>query len=351
MFKVFLICFLSASLSLLSQVNTSSLANSSWTSVQSKMMDGSRDLSPESFRSLVWKFNGNKLCENIHPWALAANKCGNVKIENDLIKTADKRVYQIEKLTADSLVVVEKWEIKMTPDKIKRMRFVSTANMIRDFVSHQKSDSVVISSVNVIPALKKDLVSDIQNILNKKNTDYDIMLEGQIFIFPKAQKVEITTDGKKLNSKNQANADLFKKTLQESFKAWDLTGFEQFEKIIIPYRFLSKQEEGFGTFSFSPKILLKETSGILPVIKNKYTSTDNFNKGYKAVENQKFDNAIYFFNQAFEYDNTNVDALYNVVSISLSQNKTNVACAALTKLKELEQTEGMKLYKEKCLAK
>lgn len=351
MFKFLLILFLSISLSVSSQDNTNSLSNSSWTRTQSKMMDGSRDLSQESYRPLVWKFNGNKLCENIDPWFLAANKCNNIKVENSFIKMSGKTVYQIEKLTADSLVVVENWEMKTSPDKIKRMRFVNTAILMKDFVKNEKSDSIVITARDIIPALKKDLISDITSILMKKGLNHDVTLDGQIFIFPKAQKVEVITDNKKLSKNNQATIDVFKTTLQENFKAWNLMGFERFEKIIIPYRFHSKQDEGTASISFSGRIPLKETKLFIPVIKNKFTSLENFSKGYKAVENQKFDNAVHFFNQAFEYDNTNTDALYNVVSISLSQNKTDIACVALKKLNELEQAEGMKLYKEKCSGK
>jgi hypothetical protein len=48
--------------------------------VDSKMLDGSRDLSGDLYRFLVWKINGSKVCEHIDPWAVERTKCVDVKL-------------------------------------------------------------------------------------------------------------------------------------------------------------------------------------------------------------------------------------------------------------------------------
>ncbi|MGL6126126.1 hypothetical protein, partial [Chryseobacterium artocarpi] len=86
-------------------------------------------------------------------------------------------------------------------------------------------------------------------------------------------------------------------------------------------------------------------------IKNRLVSIENYKKGLEAISNQKFDKAIEFFIKAHEYDNTNTDGLYNAQSILLAQNNVSDACIVLKRLKDLEQTEGTKLYNEKCSEK
>ncbi|KFF11582.1 hypothetical protein IW15_15345 [Chryseobacterium soli] len=351
MYKFFLTLFLSISLQLSAQVNTQLLSNSSWTRLKNKMVDGSTDLSKESPRFLVWKINGNNFCKNIDPWFVDRNKCINFKLENNVIKLSDKLAYHIETLTADSLVVVEKIDGVTSPDKIRKFWFVKTSVIVKDFADKEKSDSIIINSQTVTPTLTKDIISEMLSVYLKKNYTHDFTLDGEILIFPKKQVVEVKMENKKWTRDNQIGVDLFKNTLQNSFKVWNIAGFEKFEKIIIPYHFYSKVEAGSGNFSFSNKVSDKGNKEIVINIKNKFASSDNFNKGLGAINNQKFDSAIYFFNQAYENDNTNTDALYNIVSIYLAQNKTDAACATLKKLKDLEQTEGIKLYNEKCSEK
>lgn len=351
MYRFLLFLFLLTSLQVFSQINTQLLSNSSWTRVKSKMVDGSRDLSPESHRFLVWKINGDKICEYIDPWFVDRKECINFKFENNLIRLSDKSVYQIEALTPDSLVIVEKIDGETFQDKIRKMWFIKTSVLVKDFVDKEKGDSIVITSQNVTPTMRKEIISEIWDIYLQKKYVHDFNVDGEIIIFPKKQEVEVKTGNKKQNKNNQASIDLFKTTLQKNYKVWDITGFENFEKIIIPYRFRSQAEEGSSNIAFSNRVPDKEIKGIIINIKNKFASAENFNKGLGALKSQKTDNAIYFFNEAYNYDNTNTDALYNVVSISLAQNKTEIACTAIKKLKDLEQTEGIKLFKEKCSEK
>lgn len=348
MYKFFLIVFLSISLQLSSQINTQLLSNTSWTKVDSKMLDGSRDLSGDLYRFLVWKINGSKVCEHVDPWAVERTKCVDVKFEKNLMRFSSQSDYQIEKLTQDSLIVVQKIAGVTFPDKIRKMWFVKTSALVKDFTDKATGDSIVITSREISPTLKNEFVSEMMESYSKKNYTHDFTVEGEIMIFPKKLKVEVGIGGKKYIENNQKSIELFKSMLQKDYKIWDITGFEKFEKIIIPYRFISKMEEGSGNMVFYNRMPLKENKGIIIDIKDKRTSLENFNKGVEATNKQKYDNAIYFFNKAHEDDNTNTESLYNIASISLALNNVNVACTALKRLKDLEQTQGTKLYKEKC---
>lgn len=351
MYKFLFILFSSFSLQFNSQINTQLLSNTSWTCVNSIMIDGSRDLSFGSNQYLVWKIKGNNLCVQIDPWFIETTKCVNYKIDNNLMKLSDKSNYEIETLTPDSLVVIQKIDGKNFPDQIKKMMFVKTSVLVRNFTDKETSDSIEIISRNVTPTLTKEIITEITDTYFNKKYIHDFMVDGEIRIFPKKQEVDVKINNNKQNKENQRGIDLFKATLKKNYKSWDISGYEKFEKIIIPLIIKSKMEEGYGNVGFNFKNSNQETNrnAIAVKIKNKSISMENFNKGLNAVNSQKYDNAIYFFNKAHEEDNTNIESLYNVASISLAQNNTNVACVALKRLKELEQTQGTQLFKEKCL--
>lgn len=351
MYKLFLLLFLSISLNLSSQINTQLLSNSSWTHVKSVMLDGSRDLSREEYRFLVWKIKGNNICESIDPWAIERTKCRDFKFEKNLMKLSDKSAYEIETLTSDSLIVIQKVDGITFPDKIRRMKFVKTSILVKNFTNESAGDSIIITSRNITPTLTKGIITEMMEMYSKKKYVHNFIVDGEIRIFPKKQEIEVKTDNKKQNKDNQKSIDLFKVTLQKDYKLWDITGYENFEKIIIPYQLKSEMEEGSGSLGFYNLIPYHENKGVVVNIKDRFVSAENFNKGLKAINNQKFDNAVYFFNKAHEDDNTNTEALYNVASIATAQNKTDVACTALKRLKDLEQTEGTKLYNEKCSGK
>lgn len=351
MYKYVLILFLSISFNITAQVNTQLLSNSSWTQVKSSMLDGSRDLSREANQFLVWKFNGNKMCEYIDPWAIERKKCTDFKFDKNLIRISDKSGYQIEILTADSLIVVQKVDGITFPDKIKKIRFAKTSVLLKNFIDKATGDSIVITSRKVTPILTKDIATEMMETYLQKKYTHDFTVDGEIRVYPKKQIIQVTADDKKQNKINQKSIDLFKMTLENNYKIWNIVGFENFEKIIIPYRFKSKSEGNYCNVAFFNRVDDKENKSFLINIKDKYSSTENFKKGVEAINNQKFDKAIEYFNKAHADDNTNIDALYNIVSISLTQNNTASACLALKRLKDLEQTEGAKLYDEKCTGK
>ncbi|UCA59061.1 hypothetical protein KB553_18790 [Chryseobacterium rhizoplanae] len=351
MYKYVLILFLAISFNSTAQVNTQLLSNSSWTQVRSSMLDGSRDLSRESNQFLVWKFSGNKICEYIDPWAIQRKKCTDLKFEKNLIRISDRSGYQIEILTSDSLIVVQKVDGIAFPDKIRKIKFVKTSVLFKDFIDKSTGDSIVITSRKVTPILTKDITTEMMETYLQKKYTHDFTVDGEIRIFPKKQIIEVIADDKNQNKDNKKSIDLFKMTLQNNYKIWDIAGFEDFEKIIIPYRFKSKSESNYCNIVFFNRVTDKENNEFLINIKDKFSSTESFKKGVEAINNQKFDKAIELFNKAYDNDNTNIDALYNIVSISFTQNNTVTACLALKRLKDLEQTEGTKLYNEKCSEK
>ncbi|MFZ4932044.1 tetratricopeptide repeat protein [Chryseobacterium sp. Mn2064] len=316
------------------------------------MLDGSRDLTVRDSNILLWKINGNTLCEYTHPVFLEWKSCLDFKLDKRLMRTSKEAGYQIEKLTSDSLIVTQKVEGIDAPDKIKKIWFVNRSILVEDFLSKNNKDSVV-ASKDFTPSLKRNVISDLLDMYVKKEYSHDLAFEGNILIFPKKQIIKIEINNEEGFQKEQKSIDLFKSTFEKSYNEWDLYGFEKIDKIIIPYKYASKLKKGQGEtnsmkISFFGQNNVDFVQKFIVYVKDKKRSIQSFGKAVQAINNNKFDKAIEFFNEAHEYDNTNTDALYNVVGISLAQNKIDVACVALKRLTDLEQTEGTKLFKEKC---
>ncbi|WP_133121704.1 tetratricopeptide repeat protein [Chryseobacterium sp. PMSZPI] len=351
MYKYFFLLFIVISTHLTSQINTQLLQNSSWTVVKFGTLDGSRDLSQSGSKTSLWKITGNTLCIYSDPIFMDIKSCLDFKLEKETILTSKNAGYQIEKLTRDSMIVTQRIDGIEDPDKIRKIWLVNRSVIVNDFINKNKAESIV-ATKDFTPSLKKNIIFEVLDVYSKNGYFHDLKLKGNILIFPKKQKIEIET--KEESKKNEASINLFKTTLEKNYHLWDLTGFENFEKIIIPYYFYSnvgKNENNINKvgIKFFDDNDSHDSEDVAVYIKDKKVSDQNFNKGIEALDHKKFDKAIEFFNKAHEYNNTNTDALYNVVSISFAQNNINSACLALKRLKDLQQTEGTKLFNEKCL--
>lgn len=357
MYRSLLILFLFIFCNINAQVNTQLLPNSSWIMVKLRMLDGSRDLTYFEPSFLLWKFKENKLYEYSHPVFRQGIGEIDIKLERGVIRTSKEAGYQIEKLTSDSLVVILRVNGIDAPDKVRKMWFVNKSFIENDFKSKIKNDSTVTAIKNFTPTLERNVFSDINDKYVQQERTHDFNLKGNIEFFPKKKRIKITINNKKEESKdNQSSIDYFKTTLEQSYHLWDLTGFGHYDKVVIAYEYFSKMWKGKSNLDAHDIILFDSdytgmAQNFIINVKDKRASIENFNKGVSATNSQKFDKAIEFFIKAHEYDNTNTDSLYNAQSILLAQNNVSDACIVLKRLKDLEQTEGTKLYKEKCSEK
>lgn len=333
-----------------SQVNKQQLIDN-WTKVKSAMLDGSRDLSHNSEKFLVWKLSDNKLCEYIDPIFEERKTCFDIKIESEGIRTSPKTIYEIEKLTNDTLIVISRVDGEVNSDKIKKMWFIRTSKLQNKYPNRLKNDSVVLANPYFTPTLKKNIFSDV--LERSMNNNHDLAVSGNIIIYPKKKKVDLQFESSNPSKKNSENIEILKSIVEKNYHLWNLAGFEKFDQIILPYhieidmKYMDRLQGATMKFTFFTRD--SKDPGKVPVrVKDRALSDENFNKGINALNDQKLDKAIELFNKAFDLDNTNLDALYNTVSISLNKKDIITACVALKKLKDFEQTEGTRLFNEIC---
>ncbi|WP_139221991.1 tetratricopeptide repeat protein [Chryseobacterium oleae] len=338
------------------QINKQQLIDN-WAIVKYSTLDGSRDLSQDSGHFSIWKLSDNKICEYVNPIFEERKTCYDIKIENKSIRTSPKTFYEIEKLTNDTLIIIERLDGITGNDKIKKKWFVRTSKLQNEYLSTLKNDTAVVASAYFTPTLKKDIFFDVLE-RSVTNNDRNLSVKGNIIIYPKKQKINFQFESNDQSKKNSENIDFLKSIVEKSYQFWNLTGFEKYDQIILPYHIETqiRNNDGsksssmsFNFFKNDRKDLDKYQNRAIVIIENKKLAAEAYNKAMEALDKKKLDRAIELFNKAFDLNNTNVDALYNAASISLDKKDMPTACTALKKLKDFEQVEGTKLFNELCL--
>lgn len=354
MLKYFIVLLTLISISLSSQINTSLLSNS-WTRVKVKTEDGSRALNEDSSTFIQWKLVNNRLCKNYNPnlFSFDSTLCTDYKVEKNFIRFSPTIAYEIERLDNDSLIVIERFDAKKDPDKVLKFWFVKTSNIEKKDIEKIQNDSVLIADTNFAPKLRIEFLS---NKLTEYALKGDLKLVGNILIYPKKQKVIFEMDNSADTKGSAKIIKNIKQAIENSYNEWNLVGFKKFEKIYVPFTVETYHKKNTEEYSIKinfPKkqlintaVIPKET--VLITSENPSLSKENFTKGMEALKSKKYDTAIGLFEKAYEMDNTNTDALYNIAAAGSIKNDIVTVCSALKRLKDLEQTEGTKLYNQNC---
>ncbi|MDP2162328.1 MAG: hypothetical protein Q8K02_17745, partial [Flavobacterium sp.] len=155
--------------------------------------------------------------------------------------------------------------------------------------------------------------------------------------------------------KNKKAINEINTIIEKTYDDWNLTDFEGFKKVYIPFIIRSKSNNSKGaSYKGSPIFYFindindfDKFYGIK--LEDLRSSAENFEKGITAYQNKKYEKAISFFLQSYKFDARKIDALYNIAAIYSLLNDKVTMCEYLKKLKDLEQTEGTKQYNQNCL--
>lgn len=353
MYKYILI-FLVTFIQIKSQVNNQLLIND-WTRVKLKTIDGSRDLSePFSVSQYYnWQITQKKICMKTESIYINPNGCYDYTIDKQILRTTLDSGYRVVKLDKDSLIVVEDIKGKIEKDKVKKIWFVRTSKIIDEYNEKTKNDSTLIATQLFTPTLKKYFLSDEAKDFLKMNTYPSFVFKGNFIIYPKSKKINFIANEEKINQ--DKNFQIIKLAAENSFNDWKLDDFQNFDKIYIPFILESKNEKmksgmifkGLRIYFFMDNVTdISKVYG--PKMEDLELAQEKFQKAVSYLQNKNYDKAIEFFNKGYELNNSKVDALYNIVSIySALKDKPNM-CLTLKKLKDLEQTDGTKLYNSYC---
>lgn len=164
----------------------------------------------------------------------------------------------------------------------------------------------------------------------------------------------ITVKIEKSNESEKANND-FIKFIKSANYCWDLNGFPGFKYVSTPFFFIDS--------TFSDNIFKYKLRGlaffnslnenIVDVFSedtrnNQARSTTLFNKGVKLYKKDKLSEALPYFEESYELNPENTDALYNMGSIHFKLGDANAACTCYLKLKNMGQKEAAEIYDQYC---
>lgn len=355
MHKIF-IFFSLFSLSISAQVNTQLLPGN-WTKIRTRMLDGSRDLSESyvSTKFFEWQLTPTKFCMDLDTVHLKPISCFDYKLEGHFIRTSPQAGYQIEKLTADSLIVTERLSGETAPDKIKKLWFVRTSKLRKAIIERTKFDTVITASENFTPLQNKNMIVEINQRLLNMNKNINLDMIGNLVFYPKKQKIEFEIKNINEVARYQKPIEAVRSVIENSYANWNMKDFEHFDKVYLPVIFNTRHQSIDKEWTLKGTEEYYYTNDIADIPKIRGISadkvreaTENFRNGFNAFQDKKYNKAIAYYQKSYELDDRNADALYNLAAIySLLKDSTN-ACKTLKILSDLEQTEGRNLFNQNC---
>ena len=243
-----------------SQIDTH-LLNGEWVKVKNRMVDGSKNLS-ESFSSskfLMWKISNKKICMDSDPVNSIEETCLDFDLVKNLIRTSSESGYEINKLTSDTLIVIQKIKGINENDKLEKLWFVKSTIIRNNYLNKHKSDSILIANEHFTPTLSKKFITEIHKQFLKKSNYPNFDLIGNLVFFPKEEKleVEINNSNDKNVIENNEEISYIVRTIEKSYDNWKLNDFKNFNKIYIPfiiksesYKFKGGSHKGTPIFYF-----------------------------------------------------------------------------------------------------
>lgn len=319
----------------------------SWIKYDIKMKDGSnlidRFLTDSSY--LKFTFKKDKLCQNSNPLSKVNESCFDFKRTKNHIRTSSTSGYIIEKITTDTLILLERIE-GLDNDKLKRFFLESEEAIFQRIKKEKGSSKDQIASELYTPTQNKSLEIQLNEAFKRKHKNFKV--RGEIKIDIQQEKVETkifystTQDSKNINR--------IKNTIDSSFKFWNLEKFSDINSIKIPFVLKDENVDGYrginlNYFTKSFYGLDNFYGGDTRIIQ---TAGQFFNKGIEAYQQKQYSNAIEFFTESYRLDPKNIDALYNRAALFFELNHKEMACNDWKELENLGQVRASELRKEHC---
>lgn len=318
-----------------------------WIKYKVEMKDGSKlfDRFLEDSTYIEYTINKNKLCINSNPTHKTNETCLDYTMSNNEIKTSQYSGFLIEKNTKDSLIISEKID-GLTNDKLKRFYFIRQQVIISKYKEVNKNKKNIIASKLFTPKTN----STIELELNKafKNNYSNFELIGNLKIYPneKRIKTKITFSTQKDSSRIKTIKDV----IDNTFGKWNLTNFEEYESIELPFILKSEITDRFRGIKV---IFFTNDLNELGVVyggklEDMRKSSELFEKGIDAYQKKKYLKAVEYFSESYKIDPKNIDALYNKAAVYFESGDKENACKVWNEISELGQVKGKELYKNNC---
>ena len=321
--------------------------NGSWIKYFSEMKDGSKlyDRFQEDSTYIKFTFKNKNLCMDYEPLSKENQNCIPYTLENNLIKTSNISGFIIEKIEKDTLILSEKIN-GLPSSKSKRLYFLNENYIVSKKIIENNGVKNLKASKNYTPKLSSSIISPMFKAFDRNPKN--LKLKANLVIFPNEKRISTTVF---YSTKADSTAlKTIKKTIDESFNLWDLSGFENYQSIEIPFVLKSVNSSSFKgikiEFFTNSFLQLDIVQG--GTMQDMMKSSQAFQKALDAYDAKKYSKAIEYFTDAYEYDVKNLDALYNRASSYYQAGDLENACRDWEELKNIGQVKGKELFDYYC---
>jgi tetratricopeptide (TPR) repeat protein len=321
--------------------------NGNWIKYKVEMKDGSElfDRFLEDSTYLQYTINKNKLCINSNPIHKTNESCLDFTLVNNFIKTSQYSGFVIEKATNDSLVLIEKID-GLTDDKLKRFYFVNQEVVLSKFKEENKNNENIIASKLFTPKTNSTIELDLNKAFKNNYSNFELVGNFKIYPNQKKVKTQITFS----TQKDSSRIRIVKKVINDSFGKWNLTNFNDFESIEIPFVLKSEITKRYWGIKV---IFFTENLNELEIVyggkaEDNRKASNYFSKGISAYQEKKYLKAIEYFTESYRIDPKNLDALYNKGAVYFESGDKENACNVWKEISEMGQVNAKELYLNNC---
>ena len=320
----------------------------SWMHIKTEMKDSSELITvyKDYIKHFDITFEKKKYHTNYYLAQKFQNSTNSYNLKKNKIVASKHYALEIEKLTKDSLVIVEEME-GLDDDKLKRHYLIKKEKIFNEEKAIHQGLNKITANPYYTPLFIDNIKLYLNRGLNKNHTNLD--LKGIIKIYPKKSNVKTIITFRDKIGLYQENRIV--ELLNNSYHLWDLKYFENYEEIDIEFVIIMTRK---GENSYGLKIGLLTNSfnqlrGLYGLTYTQITDGNKYlNAGFKDYENKDYRNAIKNFTKSFESNPTLVDALYNRALCYYETEQYLNACIDWKTLSDLGQKRAIKLFNENC---
>ena len=218
-----------------SQLTPNKLAGS-WVNYKVEMVDSTKNLNKLNY--IKFDINWNKMgiyYDPIHkPSPYYSQSYFNYKLENNVLKTSHTSGYLVEYFSNDTLIIAEKID-GIAPNKRKRYYLMNEKFILAQKLKETKELKTLRATPDFTPKLNSYIGFDAHKLKILKENSANFYLAGDIIIYPKERSVKAIIKESTATEEDAFRVKFITKIINDSFKNWDLTNFENFEEIEIPF--------------------------------------------------------------------------------------------------------------------
>lgn len=265
--------------------------------------------------------------------------------QGNVLKTSAIAGYVIEKSSNDTLVLCEKVEGTATAD-LKRFYLVRNTKLNEIERKKLVGTKNIVATPWFTPKLKVNIGRTIKLATAEPLSDF--YYPGELEIFP-TQKT-ITSKIKNPANTRPEFIKIATNSINNSFSEWDLTNFEAFESVKIPFVIAgvcNPKGNSITIIYFTNDVSKYEKSNSLTHDASS-KAYNFFLKGMKAYSRKKYAKAIGYFSESFHYNPNNTDALFNIATSYYEMGDKENACKTWQQLDALGEADATLLYKNNC---